>query len=87
MRYNDIPCGTTTHNSHVHFTHYNDDCYIEYVTRVNGPDDKWHDTVHDVHDAKAFISLRASKPDFMAPITRAYTSQTYTRYRHPKVCP
>ena len=28
----------------MHFTHYNDDCYIEYVTRVNGPDDKWHDS-------------------------------------------
>ena len=27
----------------MYFTHYNDDCYIEYVTRVNGPDDKWHD--------------------------------------------
>ena len=29
----------------MHFTHYNDDCYIEYVTRVNGPDDKWHDNL------------------------------------------
>ena len=27
----------------MHFTHYNDDFYIEYVIRVNGPDDKWHD--------------------------------------------
>ena len=26
--------------------HYNDDCYIEYGTRVNGPDDKWHDNVY-----------------------------------------
>ena len=37
---NDISCDTTTHNSHVHFTNYNDDFYIEYVTRVNGPDGK-----------------------------------------------
>ena len=27
-------------------THYNDDCYIEYGTRVNGPDDKWHDNMY-----------------------------------------
>ena len=44
-------------------------------------------TAHDVHDAKVYISLRASKPDVTAPFKRAYTSQTYTRYRHPKVCP
>ena len=41
---NGISCGTTTHNSHVHGTHYNDNCYIEYFTRVNGPDDERHDT-------------------------------------------
>ena len=36
----------------MHFTHYNDDCYIEYVTRVNGPDDKWHDTLLCKRSAK-----------------------------------
>ena len=43
MSYNDIPCGTTTHNSHVQVTHYNDDCFVEYVTRVNGLDVRLHD--------------------------------------------
>ena len=38
-------------------------------------------------DAKVHISPRATKPDFTAPIKRAYTSQTYTHYGHPKVCP
>ena len=45
LSYNDIPCGTTTHNSHVQVTHYNDDCYVEYVTRVNGLDVILHDTL------------------------------------------
>ena len=37
-------------------------------------------------DAKKYISLLASTPHFTAPIKRAYTLQTYTRCRHPKVC-
>ena len=36
----------------MHFTHYNDDFYIEYGTRVNGPDDKWHDKRQHLDDLR-----------------------------------
>ena len=46
----------------MHFTHYNDDCYIEYVTRVNGPDDKRHDNVEQLRVIEirrlCFLNLR-----------------------------
>ena len=66
LSYNAISCGTTTHNSHAQVTHYNDDCYVEYVTRVNGLDVILHDSCRTLFDRVlvwcGFVLIRREEP-------------------------
>ena len=65
------------------FTHYNDDCYIEYGTRVNGPDDKWHDNTPYGRRVVSITQLRniGRYPNkFRAAVQKSFEEDSYHIY-------